>query len=139
MEHTPGILSHVSVGTNDMARALKFYDPVMATIGATRILQFPTPDDPQAVAYGRQFPEFWVHPPHNGEKASVGNGTHLAFLALDAKQVDDFYNAAMAGGATDDGAPGGRELYGPQYYGCFVLDPDGNKIEAMFWDESKAA
>jgi len=131
-ETNPSIMSHVSIGTNQSEAALTFYDKVLATIGAKRVLEFP-----EAVAYGREFPEFWVHPPHDGGKASVGNGTHFGFFAASKAEVDAFYAAALEAGGTDDGKPGGRPLYGEAYYGCFVRDLDGHKIEATYWDMEK--
>ena len=89
-----------------------------------------------AVAYGRAFPEFWLGLPHDGSKAVVGNGSHFGFMATSRAQVDAFHGKALEMGGKSDGAPGLRELYGPQYYGAFVRDLDGHKIEAMFWDES---
>lgn len=135
IQDSPNILSHVSLGTDDMTAALAFYDQVMPTIGAKRVYDAPE----HAVAYGKQFPEFWVHPPHNQQATTVGNGTHIAFIAWSREQVNAFYDAAIAAGASCDGAPGERPLYGPAYYGCFLRDPDGHKIEAMFWDESRLA
>ena len=89
-----------------------------------------------AVAYGRAFPEFWVGLPHDGGKPAVGNGSHFGFLATSCDQLEAFHAKALEIGGKSDGAPGLRELYGPQYYGAFVRDLDGHKIEAMFWDES---
>lgn len=129
----PSIMSHVSIGTNRFAEATAFYDSALAVLGARRVLDLPT-----VVAYGRAFPEFWVHPPHNGEEASVGNGTHFAFLADSQEQVDAFYSAALRAGAIPEGEPGPRPAYGEAYYGCFVRDPDGHKVEAMHWDEPPA-
>ena len=130
-DENPSIMSHVSVGTNNFDKAVAFYDTVLATIGAKRILEHPT-----AVAYGKLFPEFWVHPPHNGGKANTANGVHFGFMARSKAEVDEFYKVALAAGASDDGAAGPRSDYGPGYYGCFVYDLDGHKIEAMFWDEN---
>ena len=93
---------------------------------------------PGAVAYGKQFPEFWVQTPINGATATVGNGTHFCFFANSCEQVDAFYAAALKLGARDDGEPGPRPEYSEAYYGCFVLDIDGHKIEASYWDQSKA-
>ncbi len=129
----PSIIHHLSVGTNDAEKAFAFYDKVLATIGAKRIADY----SPHAVAYGKLFPEFWVHPPFNQEKTEVGNGWHVSFYATSIEMVNAFYKAAIDAGATCDGEPGPREDYGPCYYGCFVRDLDGNKIEATFWDESK--
>lgn len=130
----PSIISHLSLGTNDFARAAAFYDTVLATLHITRVMEHE-----DAVAYGRQFPEFWVQAPFDGKAANVGNGTHIAFIAKDKAEVHAFYEAALGAGATCDGPPGPREPYGPPYYGCFVRDLDGHKIEATFWDEALAA
>lgn len=132
MESTPSILSHVSLGSNDFDRAVAFYDRVLATLGCRRVVEHPG-----AVAYGREYPEFWIQRPYNGAPASVGNGTHIGFFAPDREWVDAFYQAAVAAGARPDGAPGPREEYGAPYYGCFVRDLDGHKVEATFWDLSQ--
>lgn len=132
MESNPSILSHVSLGSNDFDRAVAFYDRVLATLGCRRVVEHPG-----AVAYGREYPEFWIQRPYNGAPASVGNGTHIGFFAPDREAVDAFYKAAVAAGARPDGAPGPREEYGAPYYGCFVRDLDGHKVEATFWDLSQ--
>lgn len=123
------IMSHVSVGTNDFPRAKAFYDAVLGALGVGVVMEHPG-----AAAYGRAFPEFWLQVPHDGGKAVVGNGSHFGFLAMSKAQVDAFYAKAVEMGGQGDGAPGPREHYGPQYYGAFVRDLDGHKIEAMFWD-----
>jgi catechol 2,3-dioxygenase-like lactoylglutathione lyase family enzyme len=128
-DDNPSILSHVSIGTNDFDRAVDFYDRVLSTLGCKKIMQHPG-----AVAYGREYPEFWVQVPVNGQAATVGNGTHVGFVAPDKQSVRAFHEAALAAGAEDEGAPGPRPEYGDPYYGCFVRDPDGHKIEATNWD-----
>ncbi|MEM7743547.1 MAG: VOC family protein [Pseudomonadota bacterium] len=129
----PSILSHVSVGVSDMARASTFYDVVLGTIGAKRMIEHS-----EAIAYGREYPEFWINTPLDERPASVGNGSHFAFFAHSKAEVDAFHAAAIAAGATDDGAPGPRPEYGEPFYGCYVRDLDGNKIEATFWDQAIA-
>ncbi|MBD2461907.1 VOC family protein [Oscillatoria sp. FACHB-1407] len=129
MEDSPSILSHVSIGTNNFERAVAFYDKVLPTIGCKRIMEHPG-----AVAYGKQYPEFWVQLPYDNQTATVGNGTHIGFIAPTKESVHAFYEAALAAGAIADGAPGGRPDYGEPYYGCFVRDLDGHKIEASYWD-----
>ncbi|MBD1847698.1 VOC family protein [Cyanobacteria bacterium FACHB-63] len=129
MEDSPSIISHLSIGTNDFDRAVAFYDAVLPTLGCKRIMEHSG-----AVAYGKQYPEFWVQTPINGQPASVGNGTHIGFIAPTKEAVHVFYEAALAAGATDEGAPGARPDYGEPYYGCFVRDLDGHKIEASYWD-----
>lgn len=128
-DENPSIVSHVSIGTNDFARAIAFYDQVLPTLGAMRIMEHPN-----AAAYGKLYPEFWVQTPLDGKPASIGNGTHIGFVAATKQAVHDFFDAALAAGGKDDGAPGPRPLYGEPYYGCFVRDPDGHKIEAAYWD-----
>jgi catechol 2,3-dioxygenase-like lactoylglutathione lyase family enzyme len=91
-------------------------------------------EHPGAIAWGKQFPEFWLQTPIDGEAATVGNGTHIGFMASSKEAVNAFHAAAVASGAKDDGAPGPRADYGAPYYGCFVRDPDGHKVEAAFWD-----
>lgn len=130
MENNPSILSHISLGTNHFEQAIAFYDQVLAPLGCKRLMEHPG-----AVAYGKVYPEFWVQTPINGQTATVGNGTHVGFIALTKEAVDAFYQAALAAGASDDGPPGPRPAYSDAYYGCFVRDLDGHKIEAAFWDE----
>lgn len=74
--------------------------------------------------------------PHDGGRASIGNGTHYGFLAPSEAAVRSFHAVALAHGGQDSGAPGPRPNYGVGYYGCFVIDPDGHRIEAMYWDET---
>lgn len=128
-DDNPSVISHVSVGTNDFGRATAFYDAVLATLGCRRVMEHPG-----AVAYGKAYPEFWVQAPVDGAAASVGNGAHFGFIAQDPDAVDAFHAVALSAGASDEGAPGPREEYGAPYYGCFVRDLDGHKIEAAFWD-----
>ncbi len=129
----PSILSHVSVGTNDFERAVAFYDKVLPTLGCRRVMEHPG-----AVAYGKMFPEFWVQTPVNGAPAETANGLHIAFIAPSKEAVQAFHEAGLAAGAADDGAPGPRPDYGEPYYGCFLRDLDGHKIEAAFWDMALA-
>jgi len=130
----PSIMGHVSIGTNQFDKAVDFYDKVLATIGAHRVLEV----GGYAVAWGKQFPEFWVQKPHNGKPAETANGIHFAFLASSVEMVDNFFAVGMASGATDEGKPGPREEYSEAYYGCFMKDLEGHKIEAMYWDEAKS-
>lgn len=131
---SPSVISHVSIGTNDFDALRAFYLAVLPSVGAKILMEHPG-----AVAFGRQFPEFWIGVPHDGKPASIGNGFHIGFIADTKEQVHAFYDAAIAAGATCDGPPGPRPLYGEPYYGCFVRDPEGHKIEASFWDEELAA
>jgi len=130
-DDNPSLISHLSIGSNRFDLAAAFYDTVLATLGAKRVMEHPG-----AIAYGKRFPEFWLQTPIDGKPAATGNGTHFGFLAASRAQVEAFHAAALAAGARDDGAPGPRPHYGAPYYGCFVRDLDGHKIEAAFWDEA---
>ena len=134
-EEIQSVISHVSLGTNDFDRATAFYDAVLSTLGMKRILEIP---NASAIAYGRQFPEFWIQRPGDGNPATIGNGSHISFIAESQEAVIEFHKTALAAGATDDGAPGPRPHYGEPYFGCFLRDLDGHKIEATFWDLTKA-
>jgi len=125
--HVPdSVISHVSLGTNDYPRAKAFYDAVLATLQIGCVMDFPG-----GAGYGRKFPEFWIQSPHDGGRASVGNGVHIAFLANSINEVDAFHARALELGGQDEGAPGYRPEYTPAYYAAFVRDLDGHKIEAM--------
>jgi catechol 2,3-dioxygenase-like lactoylglutathione lyase family enzyme len=119
-------VSHVSVGVNDVQRAKAFYDPLMTMLG----LRLRQADD-DSVDYGTDRLVFSLETPVNGAAATAGNGVHIAFYADDRDEVNAFHAKALQLGARDAGAPGLRPEYGPNYYGAFVLDPDGNKIEAV--------
>jgi catechol 2,3-dioxygenase-like lactoylglutathione lyase family enzyme len=121
------MLHHVSVGVADVARAAGFYDPVLRALGYKRVLEFL----PYAIGYGDRLPQFWVQLPHDRRAASIGNGAHVAFNAASEAMIRAFHNAALGAGGTDDGAPGPRPDYGPTYFGAFVRDLDGNKVEAV--------
>ena len=120
------MVHHVSLGSNDMGKALTFYDACMEVLGYKRVMDFA----PFAVGYGVDHPEFWIQQPHDRARASVGNGVHICFDAKSEAQIAAFYEAALKHGGIDDGPPGPRPDYGHHYYGAFVRDPDGNKIEA---------
>ncbi|HEY0107959.1 MAG TPA: VOC family protein [Rhizomicrobium sp.] len=120
------MLHHVSVGVANFERAAKFYDAVLKTLGYKRVADY----SPHAIGYGTDHPEFWIGAPHDGKPASAGNGTHLGFIAKTKGQVRKFHAAALAQGGSNNGEPGPRPDYGPDYYGAFIYDLDGNKIEA---------
>ncbi len=120
------MLSHVSLGTNDAERAAAFYDPVLAVLGIGEGKRRGGSVDYSAAMVG-----FSLEQPVDGQPASVGNGVHVCFVAESRAQVDEFYRVALAHGGSDAGAPGLRPEYDANYYGAFVCDPDGNKIEAV--------
>ncbi|WP_260691983.1 VOC family protein [Rhizobium laguerreae] len=88
-------------------------------------------EDEGGLGYGSGTFHFSVQVPIDGKPATVGNGTHIAFAVEDRSMVNQFYAAALKYGGSDDGAPGLRPSYDANYYGAFVRDPDGHKIEAV--------
>lgn len=122
-------LSHVSIGVNDVQRAKAFYDPLMKIVGL-EVLQC----DAESVDYGNDRLLFSLETPVDQRPATPGNGVHIAFSAPNRETVDKFYHEALRLGARDAGAPGLRPQYSATYYGAFVLDLEGNKIEAVTGD-----
>jgi catechol 2,3-dioxygenase-like lactoylglutathione lyase family enzyme len=121
------MLHHVSVGVRDVARAAQFYDPVLATLGYKRVMEFM----PYGIGYGETHPVFWVQLPNDQQPSSVGNGVHIGFVARSKESIHGFHRAALGAGGANEGDPGPRPDYGPTYYGAFVRDLDGNKLEAV--------
>ena len=118
-------LDYIMIGTNDLARARVFYDAVLPLFGGT------IDADYAGFTFSYKFrngTRAWVAGPNNKEAAAPGNGTMPGFACANVAEVDAAYAAAMGGGGTDEGAPGPRPNYGPDFYGAYVRDPDGNKM-----------
>jgi catechol 2,3-dioxygenase-like lactoylglutathione lyase family enzyme len=115
------MLDHVTVKVGDFALAQAFYDLALKPLGLSRLAG----DDAHFAGYGADAAIFWI-----GSGTQSG-GTHVAFAASDRASVDAFYAGAMAGGGRDNGPPGIRANYSPDYYGAFVFDPDGHNVEAV--------
>ncbi len=124
-------INHVGIPVTDIARAKAFYDRALAPLGMKVTMQV-GPDQTEsggtAIGYGGEGDSglFWI-----GDNEAVGEGIHVAFTAQTREQVDGFHPEALAGGGKDNGAPGLRPHYAPNYYAAFVLDPDGANIEAV--------
>lgn len=120
--------SHTTLGTNDIRRSVAFYDPLLAGLGLKR--QESDMDRGYAgyAAAPETTPQFWVTTPLDRKPATAGNGVTIAFEAPDRATVDRFHATALAHGGTDEGPPGPRRHYHPDYYGAYVRDPDGNKL-----------
>jgi catechol 2,3-dioxygenase-like lactoylglutathione lyase family enzyme len=117
------MLDHVSLGVRDFEQSKKFYDEALRPLGIERLYA----EGPTAAGYGagrKAF--FWI-----GQRDASQTGTHVAFVAEDRETVDRFYQTALAAGGRDNGAPGLRPHYHANYYGAFVLDPDGHNVEAV--------
>ncbi|MCV6592082.1 MAG: VOC family protein [Silicimonas sp.] len=123
------MIAYVTVGADDMARAERFYSSFLPALGYR--LEHYHGDlsyiPPGAIAG----PDFYVKTPFDGAPATAGNGQMVAFEAQSQDQVRTLHAAALAAGGTDDGAPGFRAAYGPQFYVGYLRDPQGNKI-ALF-------
>jgi len=130
--------SHFTLGTNDVGRAERFYTPVLETLG-----QVPRGSVAQdgyllfGLADG-SFPHIFIYHPFDGLPATWGNGCHIAFNAPSCESVDAFYQAAMSHGGLDEGAPGCRPEYAADYYGAYVRDPDGNKLQAVCYTNGRS-
>lgn len=123
------MLSHITLGTNDFDRALDFYDKVLAPLGIKRTETVAQYGFAMFQRDGDPFTLF-ICKPFNEQPATHGNGTHVAFMAPDHAAVDTFHAAALAAGGIDEGAPGPRPHYHKDYYGAYVRDIDGNKLQA---------
>lgn len=119
------MLDHVSIGVRDLARTRDFYDAALAPLGYRR----GHADDTQ-LGYGDARLQFWVAVSSCPVPDDRESGLHFCFAAPTRASVDAFHAAALKAGGKDNGAPGLREAYGPNYYAAFVIDPDGYRIEA---------
>ena len=118
------MLDHVGFGVTDYDRSKAFYAQALAPLGISLLLE-PVPG---VGGFGEeQKPYFWI----DTRRSAAQNAVHVAFAAADRATVDAFHAAALAAGGTDNGAPGIRAIYHPNYYGAYVVDPDGNNIEAV--------
>lgn len=119
------IFTHVTVGTNDLAKARAFYDNVLAPLGYKRLNDL----GDNGSIWGEAAPEFFVLKPANGKPATFANGGTVSFVAPNRAAVAAFHKAALAGGGVDEGAVGPRG-WAPNAYAGYARDPDGNKIAA---------
>lgn len=130
------MLDHVSISVKDYDHSLKFYDETLSILGYGRIMTFDTPEHCVA-GYGMEGrPSFWIGvdrvTPREDEFVGKARGLHIAFKASDVKAVQAWHQKCLELGGQDNGAPGVRPEYHPGYYGAFIVDPDGWRIEACF-------
>jgi catechol 2,3-dioxygenase-like lactoylglutathione lyase family enzyme len=127
------LIDHVDIRVSDIARSRAFYAAALAPLGYGVRAESPDPNGGAEVGFGtEQRVDFAIHAPtpHAGQD-TVTHGAHIAFAAETPEQVQAFHAAALAAGGRDIGAPGRRPQYSDVYYGAFVLDPDGNNVEAV--------
>jgi catechol 2,3-dioxygenase-like lactoylglutathione lyase family enzyme len=122
------ILDHIGFPVRDFTASIIFYKAVLAPLGISVLKEYKFSDDATQgyAGFGRTRPQFWI-----GTGEQIKGRLHVAFAAKNRDEVVAFYNAALAAGARDNGAPGLRPHYHANYYGAFVLDPDGHNIEAV--------
>ena len=124
------MIDHVGFPVSDYARSKTFYEKALSPLGYLVIMEVQQNEhDAKACGFGfgpSGKPDFWI-----GGEGGLDRAVHIAIAAKDRAAVDAFYRAAMAAGGKDNGAPGLRPHYHANYYGAFVLDPDGHNIEAV--------
>ena len=124
------MIDHIGFPVSDYARSKAFYEKALAPLGYTLVMEVTAQqaaDGNAACGFGvNGKPDFWI-----GGEGGLNKPLHIAIATKDRAAVDAFHKAALAAGATDNGAPGIRAHYHPNYYGAFVLDPDGHNIEAV--------
>ena len=124
------MIDHTGIGVADVGRSSAFYDAALGALGLRRVMQLPEESGADGIGYGVSHPVFWIDRFH-----PHGVKQHTAFAARSRAEVDAFHAAALRSGGTDNGRPGFRDSaagYPPGYYAAFVLDPDGNNMEAVF-------
>lgn len=126
------MLDHVGFAVSDVVRSRAFYEAALAPLGISLIMEIPPEENAlggggRALGFGStDNPFFWI-----ADNQRVGEGTHVAFQVDSRAKVDAFHESAVAAGGRDNGAPGIRPQYHPNYYAAFVFDPDGFNIEAV--------
>ena len=131
------MFGYVCLGTNDLRRAAVFYDAALAALGLKRCATGGETEWEGWLGWGHYANQgaeelaLWVGMPFNAQPATVGNGTMVALRARSWREVDEFHAAALAAGGVSDGVPGLRPQYNPDFYACYVRDPDGNKLAVV--------
>ena len=127
------MIGYTMVGTRDLDRSLRFYDPLFSELGWDQCWR-----DEQSASWGDKdnetAPRFFTGYPFDEQQAGVGNGAMTAFLAEGPAMIDRLYEIAMRRGGSDEGGPGFRPHYGEGFYGAYVRDPDGNKLAFVCYD-----
>ena len=120
------MIDHVSVGVSDLERSARFYGATLTPLGLSRLVTRPA-----TVGFGKSYPEFWINLRAGMAQVAPDGGVHVCLRAKSTGEVDAFHAAALKAGGRSDGAPGLRPHDRVRYYAAFVVDPDGNRIEAV--------
>jgi catechol 2,3-dioxygenase-like lactoylglutathione lyase family enzyme len=119
------MLDHISIGVRDIKRARSFYEAALAPLGYTCVSDYGT-----TLGYGDRQAELWISEAKKPVPPDPESGLHVCFTAATRAGVDAFHAAALRAGGRDNGKPGIRAEYGPNYYAAFIIDPDGYRLEA---------
>jgi catechol 2,3-dioxygenase-like lactoylglutathione lyase family enzyme len=128
------MIDHVSLPVRDLARSAEFYGRVLAPLGYAKLVERPA-----TIGFGKAYPELWLNARPAAAPAPEHTGHHVCLRAADRAAVDAFHGAALRQGGRSDGAPGERQASMTTYYGAFILDPDGNKVEVVTFPKPPAA
>ncbi len=120
------MIDHVSLAVSDLARAVAFYERVLAPLGLTKLVT-----RERMVGFGKNYPEVWINLRDGMARLPTDSGAHIALRAKTTTEIDAFHAAAVAAGATSESAPSLRPHDRVRYYAAFVVDADGNRIEAV--------
>lgn len=119
------MIDHISIAVSDLQKIADFYERVLAPLGMSRLV-----DRDRTVGFGKRYPEFWLNLRPDMDPVPADTGVHICLRARTVDAVDAFYQAALDHGGRDDGKPGSRQGEMTAYYGAFIRDPEGNKVEA---------
>ncbi len=120
------MIDHISVGVSNLERAATFYEATLAALGLSCLVT-----RPRTIGFGKAYPEFWINLREGMPRVPPESGVHICLRAKTTAEVDAFHAAALAAGGVSDGAPGIRPHDRVRYYAAFIVDPDGNRIEAV--------
>jgi catechol 2,3-dioxygenase-like lactoylglutathione lyase family enzyme len=126
------MIDHIGITVSDFDAAKNFYQKTLASLGLKPLIG----EDGHYFGFGTDHPVFWIAAPREGN-SSATRGAHYAFAAANIEEVDQFHKAGIEAGGKDNGAPGYRAEYSPDYYAAFICDPEGNNVEAVFHDPAK--
>ncbi|MES2035260.1 MAG: VOC family protein [Pseudomonadota bacterium] len=127
------MIDHLSIAVSDLARGSAFYEAVLAPLGYSRLVEREA-----SVGFGKRYPEIWLNHRPGMTPPDVNPGSHVCLRAGSAEAVTAFHAAALAGGGRSDGAPGPRLAAMTRYFGAFILDLDGNRLEAASFPKAEA-
>jgi len=126
------MIDHISIPVRDLAASARFYEAVLAPLGYKKLVERET-----TIGFGKSYPEVWLNKRENVERVS-NPGCHICLRAPNEEAVRAFHSAALSRGGMDDGSPGPRQAAFTTYFGAFVIDPDGNKFEAVTFPKTPA-